>query len=303
MPKTVTVRVPATSANCGPGFDCLGLACTLYNTFSLHITSENVVKLHATGEGEGLLKPSERNFAVKAVRSIMNAAGCKEQGIGIIMYNDIPMSRGLGSSSAAIVGGMVAANEALGRPFSKAQLLDFATEMEGHPDNVAPALYGGITVSYMHEGHAGYMRLNPPDNLQMIAVVPDFPLSTKVAREALPEKVSLQDAVFNVSRASLFTACMCNGDIASLAFALEDRLHQPYRGKLIPGFDAVFAAAKESGAIGCVISGSGSTLMAFAEKNADGAKIGRTMCNEFQKMDKSACFHLLSFDLEGAKII
>ncbi len=301
--KTVTVKVPATSANCGPGFDCLGLACTLYNVFTLEITDENKIKLSATGEGEGMLKPSERNFAVKAVRKVMDEAGCKKPGISITMHNDIPMSRGLGSSSAAIVGGMVAANELLGNPFGKSKILDLATEMEGHPDNVAPAIFGGVTVSYMEDGRAGYIRFLPPPGLQMIAVVPDFPLPTKLAREALPEQVSMQDAVFNVSRAALFTACMCQGNLDALPFALQDRLHQPYRSKLIPGLDAAFDAAKKAGALGSVISGSGSTLMSFAGANADAGAIGRSMCEEFIKIGKDARFHLLDFDLSGAKII
>ncbi len=149
MLDNITVKVPATSANCGPGFDSLGLACNLYNTFSLSLSDEPVIKLTVTGEGEGFLKPSERNYAVRAVRRVLSEVGCQKPGMSIRMHNEIPMSRGLGSSSSAIVGSMVAANLLLDSPLSREKLLSLATEMEGHPDNVAPALYGGFTVSFM----------------------------------------------------------------------------------------------------------------------------------------------------------
>ena len=303
MPEIVTIRVPATSANCGPGFDCIGLACNLYNTLTLSLSKYNEIHLEATGYGEGMLKPSEHNFAVKAIRSVLNELGYYKTGLIIKMHNDIPMSRGLGSSSAAIVGGMIAANAILGGNFSKEKLFEMATNMEGHPDNVAPAIYGGITVSIMDGNKPYCMQIKPPNDLQMIAVVPEFPLATKQARAALPKEVIFADATFNVSRASLFVASMCQNDMALLKFALQDRLHQPYRSKFIPGIEKVFKAAQNAGAIECFISGSGSTLMAFANKVADGRKIGRAMCEQFSALDKKAVYHLLDFDNNGAEVI
>ena len=303
MPETVTIKVPATSANCGPGFDSIGLACTLYNTLTLSIMENTGIRLDATGHGQGMLKPSERNFAVKAIRRVLHELGYYNTGISIKMHNDIPMSRGLGSSSAAIVGGMTAANALLGNKLSKEDIFALATEEEGHPDNVAPAIYGGITVSIMENGKPYCIKIAPPDDLQMIALVPDFPLSTKQAREALPQSLDFKDAVFNVSRVAFFVAAMCQNDMGYMDMALSDKLHQPYRSKFIPGMNKVFSAAKGAGALGCFISGSGSTLMAFAKKSADGDIIGKSMLNELIKISKNGVYHLLDFDNDGALLI
>ena len=304
MLASVKVKVPATCANCGPGFDSVGLACTLYNTFSISLIDEPKIFLEAKGEGEGLLRPSERNFAVKSVRRVLNEAGSQKQGMKIIMENNIPMSRGLGSSSAAIVGAMIATNALLDNVFDRETIFKMATEFEGHPDNVAPAIYGGLTVSFMDDKHTPhFIRVEPPKDMKMIAVVPDFTLSTKVAREALPKTVSYQDATFNVSRVALLIASMCSNDLSYLPFALEDKLHQPYRSKLIPHIDQVFAEAKKAGALGSIISGSGSTLMAFARKDANAVEIGRKMCKVFKDNGKNARYHLLDFDTQGARIV
>ena len=303
MPDFAQVKVPATSANCGAGFDTLGFACTLYNTFTLSYNDENIIKLDVTGEGSGYLKPSEGNFAIKAIRKIFNEAGIKEQGINLKMENEIPMSRGLGSSSAALVGGMMVANELLNNPFSQDEIFNFATEMEGHPDNVAPAIYGGMTVSIMENSKPFCIKITPPDDLKLIAVVPSFPLSTKQAREILPQKVPFKDATFNISRAALFVAAICEKQNNFLKYALKDKLHQPYRGTLIPGMDKVFEAACEAGALGSIISGAGSTLMSFADINAEPEKIGNAMCSMFKKLGKDAVYHILDFDDIGAKTI
>lgn len=302
-PETVTIKVPATSANCGPGFDSIGIACSLYNTFTLTLTETAGVRLEAAGHGEGLLKPSERNFAVKAIRRVLRELGYYNVGIVIKMHNDIPMSRGLGSSSAAIVGAMTAANALLGNKLSKEDIFALATEEEGHPDNVAPAIYGGITVSIMENGRPYCINIAPPEDLQMIALVPDFPLSTRQAREALPRSLDFKDAVFNVGRVAFFVAAMCQNDMSFMDMALSDKLHQPYRSKFIPGMNKVFAAAKASDAIGCFISGSGSTLMAFARKNADGDSIGQAMKDELVKIGKDGVYYLLDFDTIGAHVI
>lgn len=303
MPDTVTVKVPATSANCGPGFDSLGLACSLYNTFTLSCVDEPGIRLAVAGQGEGFLKPSEKNFAVMAVRRVLNEAGCRQPGLDITMRNDIPMSRGLGSSAAAIVGGMAAANAVLGGLLTRERIFELAAEMEGHPDNVAPAIYGGFTVSFTENGAPYCMRLEPPDGLRMIAIVPDFPLSTKLARGVLPKKVPYRDAVFNIGRAALLAASIAKGDTSFLRFSMKDKLHQPYRGKFIPGMENVFAAAEKAGALGSFISGSGSALMAFLPQDADAEGIGRKMCAEFGKFGKTAVCRVLGFDLNGVRVV
>jgi homoserine kinase len=303
MPDTVTIKIPATSANCGPGFDSVGLACSLYNTFALSCFDGSGIKLTVNGQGAGMLSSSEKNLAVKAIRRVFQEAGRHKTGIAIAMENSIPMSRGLGSSAAAIVGGMTAANALMGDPLGRERIFELAAAMEGHPDNVAPAIYGGLTVSFM-ENHRPYcLKLEPPDAVRMIAVVPDFPLSTQLARDALPKKVSYKDAVFNLGRAALLAASMAKGDLSLLRFALRDRLHQPYRSKFIPGMENIFAAAEETGAWGSCVSGSGPTLMAFAPKDADAKRIGEKMCEEFGRFGKNAVYHLLEFDRLGARVV
>jgi homoserine kinase len=249
------------------------------------------------------LKPSENNFAVMAIRRVLSEAGCHKPGLDIAMQNDIPMSRGLGSSAAAIVGGMTAANAALGGPLSRERIFELAAGMEGHPDNVAPAIYGGFTISFVEGGKPRCMRLDPPDGLQMVAVVPDFLLATKVARSALPKKVPYRDAVFNIGRAALLAACIAKGDTSFLRFSLKDKLHQPYRGKFIPGMENVFKAAEKAGALGSFISGSGSALMAFAPKGADADRIGEKMCAAFGRFGKTAAYKVIGFDAHGARVV
>jgi homoserine kinase len=303
MPDTVTIKVPATSANCGPGFDSLGLACSLYNTFTLSFVDKPGIRLAVAGQGKEFLKPSEKNFAVMAIRRVLNEAGCRKVGLDIAMSNDIPMSRGLGSSAAAIVGGMAAANAILGGLLTRERIFELAAAMEGHPDNVAPAIYGGFTVSFTENDKPYCMRLEPPAGIQMVAVVPDFPLSTKLARGVLPKKVPYRDAIFNIGRVALLAASIAKGDTSFLRFSLKDKLHQPYRGKLIPGMENVFAAAEKAGAFGSFISGSGSALMAFLPQEADAERIGEEMCAEFGKIGKTAVCRVLGFDLDGARVV
>ncbi|MDR2005790.1 MAG: homoserine kinase [Acidaminococcales bacterium] len=303
MPDTITVKVPATSANCGPGFDCIGLACAIYNTFTLSCDDVPGIRLAVTGQGKDFLKPSEKNFAVMAIRRVLSEIGWNKPGLDIKMRNDIPMSRGLGSSAAAIVGGMTAANAISGGRLSRERIFELAAEMEGHLDNVAPAIYGGFTISFMENGKPRCMRLDPPDGLQMVAAVPDFTLPTKLARDVLPKKASYRDAVFNIGRAALLAASIAKGDTSFLRFSLKDKLHQPYRGKFIPGMENVFAAAGKAGALGSFVSGSGSALMAFIPKEADAEMIGGKMCAEFARFGKTAVWHVLGFDLKGACVV
>ncbi len=259
----VTIQVPATSANCGPGFDTLGLACTLYNEVTYEITGGKGFQLQVTGEGADYLRPFGRKLAYASNQRVWNAAtGRRHNGLWVTMTNRIPMSRGLGSSSSAIVAGLFAANCLCGNYYTKDQLLGIATEIEGHPDNVAPALYGGFTISYMEEGQAHSLRLLPAKPLKFIAVVPDSKLPTVLARQAIPQSVPHKDAVYNTSRASLLVGALLSGNYEYLGRALEDKLHQPYRAHLIPGLYDVFSAARAAGAYNAIISGAGSTVMA-----------------------------------------
>ena len=300
----VSIRVPATSANCGSGFDTLGLACTLYNEVTYEITSSRGFQLEVTGEGAEYLKPCGRNLAFASFLRVWNEVTARERiGLKVTMHNRIPMSRGLGSSSSAIVAGIYAGNILSGNRFNDDELLGFATEIEGHPDNVAPALLGGFTISYMDGRKAHSLRVEPAKPLKFIAVVPERRLPTVLARQAIPKTVSHHDAVFNTSRASLLVGALLSGEYQYLASGLEDKLHQPYRAHLIPGLDDVFEAARNAGAYNAIISGAGSTVMAYADVKADHEKIARVMQDAFLKNNEPCAYHILDLDLDGVKEI
>lgn len=301
MANTVKIRVPGTTANCGPGFDAVGIACTLYNDLELTLSDEDGISLDITGEGAGFIPADDSNVVIKAIKMILNKTGHTAKGIKLRMINNIPLARGLGSSAAAIVGGLVGANELTGRHFTKENILAMATTIEGHPDNVAPAIFGGITVSIMESGIANYLRFLPPADFSMVVVIPEFNLSTKAARKVLPETVPFADAVFNVSRAALLIGALCTGELKLLSHALQDRLHQPYREKLIPGMAQVLSAARQAGALGAVLSGAGPCLLAFTDGDSD--KIGRAMVKAFHIHKVKASYQLLQIDQQGAVII
>lgn len=299
--RTVAVRVPGTTANCGPGFDALGMACTIYNDLELTLYKDPRLCIEVEGEGVEAIPSDARNIAWKAAQLLLRRADAPFRGARMRMLNRIPLARGLGSSAAAIVAGLVAANAAIGAPFDRRALLQMATELEGHPDNVAPALYGGVTASVMADGRAETLSFLPARPLRLIVAVPDFNLSTKRARQALPEHVSLADAVFNVSRAAQLVAALCKGELRYLAHALEDRLHQPYRLPLVPGMQDVLAAARRAGAFGAALSGAGPCLIAFAE--ADAEEIGAAMVAAFVPHGVKARSLVLDIDEKGAEII
>ena len=301
----VSLRVPATSANCGPGFDVLGIAVNLYNEATYEITPERGFKLEVEGEGAEYLKPFGRNLAFASFFRVWNqVTGGERIGLKINMLNRIPMSRGLGSSSSAIVAGIHAANELTGNTLSQDELLGIATEIEGHPDNVAPALYGGFTISYMDaQNKAHSLRSLPAKPLQFVAVVPDRRLATSLARQAIPETVPHHDAVFNSARTSLLVGALMTGQYEYLGTALEDKLHQPYRAHLIPGLYEAFDAAKAAGAYNAIISGAGSTIMAYVPMDVDAVGVAEAMKAALNAKGESCCYHILDLDTEGVKSI
>ena len=301
MPNAVKIRVPGTTANCGPGFDTVGMACTIYNELQLSLSVEGKVLIEVSGEGRGIIPEDERNIALQAVKGVLEKIGQPYQGIHLKMNNCIPLARGLGSSAAAIVAGLFAANAATGNTLTKDEILNMATAIEGHPDNVAPAIFGGITVSVMQGTNAECLRFVPPKKLMMVVAVPEFTLSTKTARQVLPAMVPRKDAVFNISRVALLVGALCKGEFQYLQCAFSDRIHQPYREKLIPGMQDVFQSAVNSGALGAAISGAGPCLIAFTEQKED--IIGGAMVAAFAKNNIKAHYMVLNIDLDGAKII
>ena len=262
------VHIPATSANLGPGFDCLGLALDIWNHIRVEVSAsfEPGLQFNASGEGTGLLNGSTDNLLTRSFLHLFEICGQKvPPAVKIFTENSIPLSSGLGSSAAAIVGGLAAANALLGNPLTETKLLKVATALEGHPDNVAPALMGGLVASVCRGPEIIARRFDLPP-LTLVIVKPDVDLPTKVARSVLPESVSRGDAVFNIGRAVLVTEALRSGDLSLLAQVMEDKIHQPYRLRHIPGGEAAYLAAKSCGA--AALSGAGPSIVAFVEPSA-----------------------------------
>ena len=295
----IRVRVPATSANLGPGFDALGLALRLYNTLSLEPADTPEIEIE--GEGAATLPRDATHLAYQAALAVAARAegggALGARAFRLRQHNLIPLASGLGSSAAAIVGGAVAANALLGAPLGRQALLDLAAEMEGHPDNVAPALFGGLVVCARTATGVRWIRLGPPP-LNVVLAVPDYHVSTDEARRRLPARVPFPDAVFNVTRATLLVAALTGGRPDLLDEATQDRLHQPYRETLVPGLTDVFAAARRAGAYGVALSGSGPTVLAFG----DAPEIGPAMAQAFQAAGAACRILHAEFDTEGAVV-
>ena len=300
--QKVTIQVPATSANCGPGFDCLGLACTLYNTFTFERIPQGV-ETDFEGKGSDSLPNGRRNLAAASFYSLWEELRQPPTGIRIKSHVEVPVSRGLGSSSTAVVSGLMAANVLAGSPLSKMELVTRATRIEGHPDNVAPALLGGMTVSILENGQVDSLKVDLAKPLQLIALVPEIRVSTAKARAAIPKEISHKDAVYSSSRAALLVAALLTGHYECLHEALLDKLHTPYRMPLIPGAEEALKAAVDAGAYQAIISGSGSTLLAYAPSDADRDAIGRVLLAPFAKRKTEARVYFLDVDHEGARVL
>lgn len=296
-------RVPASVANLGPGFDCLGLALSLHNELAAEIgTKETVVEI--IGEGENSLARDESNLVIQAMYRTFEKLKRKKLPVWLRCTNKIPLSRGLGSSSSAVAGGVFLANELCGRPLDREQLFQIAAEIEGHPDNVAPALLGGLTVSVVTDSgeyQALAVDLESLSKWKYILAIPDFEVNTAKARKLLPTKVSFEDAVYNIGRSSMVVAALLKGpgksSNAVLREAMNDKLHQPHRQKLIDGRDTVMEAAFKAGALGASVAGSGPTIFAVGSKWAN--KIGEAMCKAFEKKGHTSRYEVLSFEPAG----
>lgn len=257
------ITVPASSANLGPGFDCMGVALNLYNTVTL--APSQALSIRVTGESASRIARNQRNLVYATYARTMEKWGFVPQPIRLVQENRVPSTRGLGSSSTAIVAGILSAYAMAGREVDREEALNLATLEEGHPDNVAPAILGGFTVSFFDGVNTHSVRQDIPKEIAFVALIPDFELSTRKAREVLPGEVSRQDAVFNLSRGAYLAAAMMEGDVPRAAAAMEDRLHQNQRSTLIPGYGAIADAARGAGAMAVYLSGAGPTMMALME--------------------------------------
>ncbi len=295
----ITVRVPATVANFGPAFDAFAIAVTLYNEVTLDRAAGGRVEID--GEGQRDLPVDSTNLVARAASEVARRAGPGDA-FAVRCSNRIPIGRGLGSSAAAIVGGAVAANELLGRPLRPDDLLDLAWRLEGHPDNVAAALFGGAVLTCATDGRIGWTRIEPAWTAALIVAVPGFAVSTVTARAALPAHVPLRDAAANVGRTAWLVTALLTGRTELLSTAMDDSLHQPYRKPLVPGLDDVFAAARSAGAYAAALCGSGSSVIAVAPPEVTD-QVGQKMVAAFDRAGSRAQYLILDVDRQGAMVL
>lgn len=293
---SVTIQVPATSANLGPGFDSFGCALALYNTYTFEQISGG---LEIYGCDEEFR--NRDNLSVVSYRYAMEALGLPMEPLSLTIDAHIPVCRGLGSSSAMIIGGVMAANALHGSPLSREELLRLCTVVEGHPDNLAPALYGGMTASLMRDGMPITACFPLSERLRFFALVPPFHLSTQTARAVLPQRVPFADAVFNVSHAALLLRALETADIDMIALALDDRLHQPYRKGLIEGYEVAEQTARDCGVRAFCISGAGPTCLCIADND----EVGDRLIAAVRQQSALAGWEVLPLrvDTEGAKLL
>lgn len=259
----IKIRVPATSANMGPGFDSLGIAFNLYNEFEF---SEEGIENKFYGFKEEFC--NEENIVYKAMITCFEKCNYKSKGIKInLLREDIPISRGLGSSSTCIVAGLLGANNIMGNPLTVDELFKIGVEIEGHPDNIAPAFFGGMVVSVLEDGEAVYNKIDIKSGITFVAIIPNFELSTSTARKVLPKEVSLKDAIYNISRVSLMISAFVNGNYGLLKYGCKDAIHEKYRSPLIKNYDLVYNKCISFGALSCFLSGAGPTIMVLIKND------------------------------------
>ncbi|WP_288221918.1 homoserine kinase [uncultured Clostridium sp.] len=259
----IKVRVPATSANMGPGFDTLGIAFNLYNIFEFSEIENGV-------EFEGFKEEfsNKDNIVYRSMMICFNKCNYIPRGLKIkLVEENIPMSRGLGSSSTCIVAGLLGANYIMGNILRLEDLFKIGVEIEGHPDNIAPAFFGGMVVSVIEEKDVIYNKIDVKEGINFVAIIPDFELSTSLARKVLPREVAFKDAVYNISRASLMISAFSNGRYELLKYACRDSLHEKYRSPLIKNYNLVYNKCISSGALSCFLSGAGPTIMAIIKND------------------------------------
>lgn len=262
----IKVTVPATTANLGPGFDSMGMALSQYSIFECE--PYNVVEVLIEGLESEKLK-IEDNLVINCMNKVFDYIGEYPKGYKLKIINGIPLARGMGSSAAAIIGGIMCANALMNSPLSDEEILSLATEIEGHPDNVAPALFGGMIVSTKtNDGEVIFRKIEVADDMECVLFIPDYEVSTKDSRSVLPRKVSIDDAVHNSSHLALLVMAFLNNDKTLIGKVMDDRIHEPYRKKLIKSFDEFKEAAIKSGAYAFSLSGAGSTIIAYSDEKS-----------------------------------
>ena len=291
--EKVTVRVPATSANLGPGYDCLGLALSMYSEF----TFEEAESFSVTGCPEEF--QNEDNLVLVAYRKAFGAAGKEPRPVKLSIAADVPVARGLGSSSTCIAAGVLGADVMLGGPFTLEEKLRICTEMEGHPDNAAPALYGGLTASFMEEGKPFVVPFGCDPAWRFVTIIPDYEVHTAEARKAVPREMDISKSVYTTSHALAMAKALETGDERLTGLAARDVLHEPYRKKLIPDYEKLRSLCLEAGAAAFLISGSGSTMLALTKQEDQAESLARTVGKAYPAFQ----VHVLRACQKGAEVL
>lgn len=297
----VKVRVPCSTTNLGPGFDALGIALKLYNVIEIYESESDEIEIH--GEGEGILPTDRSNLVYRSVKAFFDKICEDVPPLKIRLFNNIPLARGLGSSGTAIIGGLVGVNSLFRANMPVKEILNIAFNMDGHPDNITASMFGGFVISSMTDCGIECMKIIPPVPIKFVVAIPEIHLQTKVARSILPEHFDLSTVVFNISRVSLLVAALITGDLRLIGISMEDKVHQPYRLKLIPGADEILSAVRSvDQSVGVAISGAGSSIIAICDERAEHDKIGKVMQDVFSKHGVSSRFVVLDIDTEGVQV-
>lgn len=306
--RRVTVETPASSANLGAGYDCLGVALALTDRIEVEVRgwSRGEIELTVEGEGDGELTNDRENRFIRGLETALEQVrGPIPDGVGwrIAMRNEIPLARGLGSSAAATVAGVLAANHLLGEALDRAAMLRIATDIEGHPDNAAAVLMGGFVVSASSDAGVEAIRFDSPRDLRAVLFIPDLRLATKDMRKALPAKVPLADAVSNLAAVGIGVAGLATGRMDLLARLTVDRLHEPYRAAAYPQLPRLVEAARAAGALGACLSGAGSTVIAFTDSMADITRIEAAFLAVAADTDLHGVVRIIEPRNKGARVV
>ncbi|MFW6035691.1 MAG: homoserine kinase [Halothermotrichaceae bacterium] len=298
----IDIMVPATSANLGPGFDSLGIAVKIYNKFSFkNEGSVFKTKIKNIDTGQIINLTKEDNLVYKTMKYVFDLYNQKLPGIILNEEVQVPFARGLGSSATAVVAGVTAANYFLGDKLTCEDIIKLAVKIEGHPDNIIPAVVGGFVINIIQDDRPLYKKIKLDPGLKMVIVIPDFRLRTEKVREVLPENIKYKDAVFNHSRTAMLTAALYDKDYTLLKSAMSDKIHQDYRADLIPGFYDVIESAYKKGALGAALSGAGPSILTFCTDNY--AKIGQTMVETFKSNNIDSKYIITEIDNNGLQLV
>ena len=307
----VSVRVPATTANLGPGFDCFGLALQIYNTITIEETImpkediEIIIITHEDKEINELHLPTDNsNVIYRAIELLYGYVGQIPSAMKITIDTEIPIAKGLGSSASVIVGSLMAANKLLGSPADLDALLSIATEVEGHPDNITSAILGSFVLSSLEDdGSIIYQKIDWPQDWKLTLCIPDYELATNISRSVLPEEVKMQDAVFNARRCTMFIQSLQTKNSELMKIAMQDKLHQPYRIRLVPGLDEIIDNLKNvDEVLGTALSGAGPSILVISKGN-NIETIKGIIKSTWEKYSVKADIRTVGVDLDGAKII